>query len=266
MIADVSGFTALTEALGGQGSAGVELLTKCMNRYFTQVCVDRMRLVCVCEQFGRGGAARAHKRAAERRLGRWGPGFLLTGAQPHCVALLPRSPPPSHLPPLLLLYCLSCRQVIDLLLLYGGDVEKFAGDCMIVVFAPTWEEAQGAWAGKQLAGGEGGSGRHGEDYCGMDGSCWARGYLVQAQPELSTAGTAAGCLHPGSDDGGLAAATLRAVTCGSQLATRFGELSVGSLGCSAAGTAACLTALWSSGHSLHGMGGCMQAAYKMRAA
>ena len=37
MIADVSGFTALTEALGGQGSAGVELLTKCMNRYFTKV-------------------------------------------------------------------------------------------------------------------------------------------------------------------------------------------------------------------------------------
>lgn len=37
MLADVSGFTALTEALGGQGSAGVELLTKCMNRYFTSV-------------------------------------------------------------------------------------------------------------------------------------------------------------------------------------------------------------------------------------
>jgi hypothetical protein len=37
MIADVSGFTALTESLGAQGSAGVELLTKCMNRYFTQV-------------------------------------------------------------------------------------------------------------------------------------------------------------------------------------------------------------------------------------
>ena len=35
-------------------------------------------------------------------------------------------------------------QVIDLLLLYGGDVEKFAGDCMIVVFAPTPEEAEGA--------------------------------------------------------------------------------------------------------------------------
>lgn len=37
MIADVSGFTALTEALSGQGSVGVELLTRCMNRYFTQV-------------------------------------------------------------------------------------------------------------------------------------------------------------------------------------------------------------------------------------
>lgn len=37
VIADVSGFTALTEALSGQGSVGVELLTRCMNRYFTQV-------------------------------------------------------------------------------------------------------------------------------------------------------------------------------------------------------------------------------------
>ncbi len=36
--------------------------------------------------------------------------------------------------------------MIDLLLLYGGDVEKFAGDCMIVVFLPTPEEAQGALA------------------------------------------------------------------------------------------------------------------------
>lgn len=35
-------------------------------------------------------------------------------------------------------------QVIDLLLLYGGDVEKFAGDCMIVVFLPTQQEAEGA--------------------------------------------------------------------------------------------------------------------------
>lgn len=62
------------------------------------------------------------------------------------------------------------RQVIDLLLLYGGDVEKFAGDCMIVVFAPTRHEAAG------------------------------------------------------SDDGGLAAATLRAVTCGAELASRFGAM------------------------------------------
>lgn len=37
MVADVSGFTALTEALSVQGSVGVELLTRCMNRYFTQV-------------------------------------------------------------------------------------------------------------------------------------------------------------------------------------------------------------------------------------
>lgn len=37
MIADVTGFTALTELLSQQGSVGLELLTKCMNRYFTQV-------------------------------------------------------------------------------------------------------------------------------------------------------------------------------------------------------------------------------------
>ena len=55
-------------------------------------------------------------------------------------------------------------QVIDLLLLYGGDVEKFAGDCMIVVFVPTQQEAQGGlrcpppcfsclcWVRAQLAG------------------------------------------------------------------------------------------------------------------
>lgn len=39
---------------------------------------------------------------------------------------------------------LNACQVIDLLLLYGGDVEKFAGDSMIVVFVPTPEEAEGA--------------------------------------------------------------------------------------------------------------------------
>eukprot|EP00887_Chlorella_sp_A99_P006306 scaffold3.g6306.t1 len=69
MIADVTGFTALTEALSKRGSAGVELLTRAMNRYFTQV--------------------------------------------------------------------------IDLLLLYGGDVVKFAGDSMIVAFLPSAEEAEG---------------------------------------------------------------------------------------------------------------------------
>lgn len=37
MIADVTGFTALTETLSKRGPAGVELLTRCMNRYFTQV-------------------------------------------------------------------------------------------------------------------------------------------------------------------------------------------------------------------------------------
>lgn len=37
MVADISGFTALTEDLGRQGAAGVELLTRCMNNFFTLV-------------------------------------------------------------------------------------------------------------------------------------------------------------------------------------------------------------------------------------
>jgi len=61
-LADVSGFTALTEALAKEGPAGVELLTKCMNSYFAQV--------------------------------------------------------------------------IDLVLHFGGDVSKFAGDAMLIVFLP----------------------------------------------------------------------------------------------------------------------------------
>ena len=49
LIADVSGFTALTEARGGQGSTGVELLTKCMNRYFTKVrWLDHQHSMCSC--------------------------------------------------------------------------------------------------------------------------------------------------------------------------------------------------------------------------
>eukprot|EP00798_Chlamydomonas_sp_ICE-L_P028242 gene28242-31345_t len=37
MIADVKGFTKLTEILSKKGTAGVELLTNCMNNYFTKV-------------------------------------------------------------------------------------------------------------------------------------------------------------------------------------------------------------------------------------
>ena len=37
MIADVKGFTRLTEILSKKGTAGVELLTNCMNNYFTRV-------------------------------------------------------------------------------------------------------------------------------------------------------------------------------------------------------------------------------------
>ena len=37
MIADITGFTALTDDLGRHGTAGVELLTRCMNNFFTLV-------------------------------------------------------------------------------------------------------------------------------------------------------------------------------------------------------------------------------------
>ena len=37
MITDITGFTALTEDLGRRGAAGVELLTRCMNDFFTLV-------------------------------------------------------------------------------------------------------------------------------------------------------------------------------------------------------------------------------------
>ena len=37
MIADITGFTKLTEELSKKGPSGVELLTKCMNNFFSQV-------------------------------------------------------------------------------------------------------------------------------------------------------------------------------------------------------------------------------------
>ena len=67
-VADVSGFTALTEVLSRVGPSGVELLTRCMNSYFAQV--------------------------------------------------------------------------IDVVTQHGGDVVKFAGDAMIIVFEPTNEEKE----------------------------------------------------------------------------------------------------------------------------
>ena len=44
MIADISGFTRLTEQLsrGSQAAFGIELLTKCMNNYFTKVVNSRI--------------------------------------------------------------------------------------------------------------------------------------------------------------------------------------------------------------------------------
>lgn len=67
-VADVSGFTALTEVLSRAGPSGVELLTRCMNSYFAQV--------------------------------------------------------------------------IDVVTQHGGDVVKFAGDAIIIVFEPTKEETE----------------------------------------------------------------------------------------------------------------------------
>lgn len=80
-IADISGFTSLTEALTRTGPGGVELLTRCMNSYFAQV--------------------------------------------------------------------------IDLVTLHGGDVSKFAGDAMLIVFAPTKEEIATAAANISNDGGLG---------------------------------------------------------------------------------------------------------------
>lgn len=42
MVADITGFTRLTEKLSTRGSAGVELLTNCMNDFFSKVgpCVQ----------------------------------------------------------------------------------------------------------------------------------------------------------------------------------------------------------------------------------
>ena len=37
MIADITGFTKLTEELSKKGPSGVELLTKCMNNFFSKV-------------------------------------------------------------------------------------------------------------------------------------------------------------------------------------------------------------------------------------
>ena len=37
MVADITGFTKLTELLSRRHASGIELLTKCINNYFTQV-------------------------------------------------------------------------------------------------------------------------------------------------------------------------------------------------------------------------------------
>lgn len=117
---------------------------------------------------------------------------------------------------------------IDLLLLYGGDVEKFAGDCMIVVFAPTPQEAQGAQRLARARAPPLALALRCAAACGQRLLClMVHGTLRPSCVRLPTVRTSClpTCPAPpaGSDDGGLAAATLRAVTCGSELATRFGE-------------------------------------------
>ena len=46
MVADITGFTKLTERLSKQGTAGVELLTKCICNYFTRVRCRSPVLYC----------------------------------------------------------------------------------------------------------------------------------------------------------------------------------------------------------------------------
>ena len=48
LICDITGFTQLTEQLSKQGPSGVEQLTKCMNNYFTKVCVASVGLSLMC--------------------------------------------------------------------------------------------------------------------------------------------------------------------------------------------------------------------------
>jgi hypothetical protein len=46
MVADITGFTKLTEILSKQGSTGVELLTNCINDYFGKVCMHVLTGCC----------------------------------------------------------------------------------------------------------------------------------------------------------------------------------------------------------------------------
>jgi hypothetical protein len=45
-VADITGFTKLTEILSKKGSTGVELLTNCINHYFGKVCLSSLRAAC----------------------------------------------------------------------------------------------------------------------------------------------------------------------------------------------------------------------------
>lgn len=91
MVADVTGFTQLTEVLSKKGSTGVELLINCINSYFGKV------VECL------------HHSAPNRDRDR-------------------------------LHISVNGVQVIDVIHAHGGDVIKFAGDAMIVVFCPAQHE------------------------------------------------------------------------------------------------------------------------------
>ena len=48
LIADISGFTGLTEVLSSREAAGVEMLTKCLNNFFGQVCYNSICDAALC--------------------------------------------------------------------------------------------------------------------------------------------------------------------------------------------------------------------------
>ncbi len=122
LVADISGFTALTEQLS-RAEFGVELLTKCINDFFARVSTT-------------ASAVNFHV-------------ILSAGSQ-----TTPFMPWPQRL------HCMqTCCidftlypvEVMDVVLAYGGDVMKFAGDSVIVAFYATAGEATAPDQGQRSA-------------------------------------------------------------------------------------------------------------------